>query len=750
MHVERSFQHASVNRYGSPAPSPIWTAQQAAEDGGGLLEYWQLLWKEKFTFLVIATLFAVLALLISIPQAPVYQAATSIELQGFNENFLNLRSMSPTDPVVGAAAFDTYVQTQVEILRDHSLVHRVVEQLKLDENPEFVKPAVSWMSRLPLQKKVQASPTDIAVGRAIGGLTVRVSGQTRIVKISFDSTDPKIAADLANGLAEAYIQENLESRWKTNQKTGEWLQGQLANLRTRLKSSENELQRYAQDSGLLFTAEKNSVAEDRLRQLQDEMSKAQADRMAKQSQYEMAMSSKPESLPQTLNNATAREYQVKLTELRREYVDVSSLLSSTHYKVKRLDAQITEIQKALDRELSNTLRRIQNEYDSSVTREKLLTKEYNQQADLIIQKAPHAAHYNTLKREVDSTRAFHEAIVQQVQEAGIASAIRASNIRVIGRATPPTQPYKPNHTLNASLGLFAGMFFGFGFIVVRDKTNRMLRVPGDASMYLSVPELGAIPSADRTNVGSRSHFPRILGGGSDEPELSRWTRPGLVSESFRATIASIISRREGGSGPRVLLITSPGPKEGKTVVTGNLGMALAKSGRKVLIVDADFRRPRLSRMFDASEGQGLKDILVSDEQVEALNLRDYVKSTFVPTLDVLPAGCGATADPQFIQSSRLADALRAFRNQYDFIFIDAPPTLPVADARFLSRFTDGVVLVVRANKTSRDAATAAIARLFADTLPVLGVVLNDFDPRGSGAYGYDVEKHYFSNMNGEA
>ena len=259
-------------------------------------------------------------------------------------------------------------------------------------------------------------------------------------------------------------------------------------------------------SGLLFTSEKDNIAEDKLRQLQEELSKAQADRVARQSKYELASTAPPESLPEVLDDKTLGEYQVKLTDLRRQLAELSSSLTPAHPAVKKVQAQVATLESALEKERTNVIQRIRNEFESAQRRENLLAANYAAQARLVSEQAAKVAHYNILKREVDTNRQLYDSLLRNVQEAGITSALRASNIRVVDSAQPPTRPYKPSLVLNSALGLLAGALFGFVFVVMRERADRSIQAPGEAALYLEVPELGVIPSAD----AERSRLLRLL------------------------------------------------------------------------------------------------------------------------------------------------------------------------------------------------------------------------------------------------
>ena len=452
----------------------------------------------KRTLILIVFLGFLASLLFTIPQTPIYQARGSIEIQNLNENFLNMRNVSPTADDERSDAPGSDIQTQAKILQSESLLDRVAAKLDLGKKlfPEEGSGRLSaWRKALGLPEANSASTREKILAMVANNLKISTEANTRLVEIRYDSTDPQLAADFVNTLTAEFVQQNIESHWKTTQQTGEWLTRQMEDVRIKLEKSEDELQTYAQASGLLFTSEKDNVAEEKLRQLQEELSKAQADRVASQSKYELVSTAPPESLPEVLDDPTLKEYQVKLTDLRRQLAEISSSLTPAHPAVKKVQAQVAALELALDKERTNIIQRIRNEFESAQRREHLLAANYASQARLMSEQAAKVAHYNILKREVDTNRQLYDSMLQNVQQAGMTSALGASNIRVVDSAEPPTHPYKPSVALNSALGLLAGAFFGIVFVVVQERADRTIQGPGDTTIYLDVPELGAIPSA---------------------------------------------------------------------------------------------------------------------------------------------------------------------------------------------------------------------------------------------------------------
>jgi receptor protein-tyrosine kinase len=280
---------------------------------------------------------------------------------------------------------------------------------------------------------------------------------------------------------------------------------------------------------------------------------------------------------------------------------------------------------------------------------------------------------------------------------------------------------------------------GAAFVMLREQTNSALRTPGEAGAYLTLPELGAIPRMG----GRRLGLPAFLNGhdgkldGNIQVERATLDQPSSgLSESFRATLASILSTNHDGTHPRVLVVTSSRPMEGKTTVVSNLGIALAEIGHKVLLIDGDLRRPRLHKVFGEINSWGLSDVLREKNAIEDLPLDVLVKKTAVPRLSLLASGTCADNVFGLLCSGRMARLFPRFREEFDYVLVDAPPCLEFADARIMARYSEKLLLVVRADYTDRRTAQAAVQRLQLDGIPVMGVIFNYWDPASSDSYDY--------------
>lgn len=724
-----------------PAPEPF-SEEESAE---GVLDYGRSVWRRKGIFLAIIAASLAIAGALAYFQPRVYQSEAAVEIQDTNEDFLNLKDVDPTS--APASDRDSYVETQAEILNEDAMVERVVKKLGLTELPEFQYHPGFLERTLGSRWSRPTTPLAYVVKVIKSNLTVIPPRQGRVIRIQYSSTDPQFAATFANTLVSTYIDQNVQSRWQAAAQVNEWLRPQLDELRTRLQKDQAELQSYSRSAGLLITDGQETVATEKLREIQAELMKAQADRIAKEPIYALSQSGQVEGVA---DNPAAQQYQLLLTDLRKQLANLDALFTPQNPKVVQLQAQIAEVESALKRETANTHRRVQNEYSAAQERETLLTQAYQRQSALVSELSAKMDHYNALKHEADTTRQVYDAMVQKVSDAGIASAIRPSNIRVVGPAEAATAPFKPNVPLDLAVGLFTGLVLATGSVLMLEQTDRRLRAPGDIGVTHMLPELGAIPSVPRLHPLSR----RLLRSAGKDGAIERITweqKDSQFSESFRAVLASILLPSRNGETPRVLVITSPQPGEGKTTVASNLAIALAEIKHRVLLIDGDLRRPRLHQIFDVANTTGLSDLLCEKESILDLPTEQLVKKTTIPNLNLLPSGPGPDGIFNRLYSPRMLRLCCRFREEFDHVIIDAPPTLEFADARILARNAEGVILVFRANRTNKRTALAVIEQLMRDRIPILGTVLNDWNPKTAGGYGdYAYRQPYGYQSGGDA
>ena len=733
---ERSLSIFSRN----PAPAPL------AQVPGALMPYRhqsgidadsiqfgtirRALHRNRWRILLMTVLGAGVGLYLGQREQPVYEARAVMEMQSNGEPGFVDSGGGENRPEISSLQ----LQTQLNLLRNKSLLDRVYDRLALSKSKEFEQgpEKLNWRQYFGYPPNPVMPKREWARKVLAEKLQVNQVGESRLIELVYRSTDPKLAAAIPNTAAKEFIEENREGRWQSVQQTGEWLTGQLEGLKAGLAESEKQLQASANSVGLLFTGDRGSVGEARLRQLQEEMSRAHADRVAAQSQYEMVRVTPPESLPEVLNDPTLRNFEVKIADLKRELAEFSSLYTAEHYKVKRTEAQLqglVDIQKLWQ---ARIIDRLKSQYESTRFREQSLMSSFREQSSRVSGESYRAVQYNLMKREVDANRELYESILRRVKEAGVASAMRSSNIRIVDPAITPSTPSGPNPLTMPSAGVVFGLLSGLVFTAIRERKNGGVLEPGLASVATSLPELGVIPRLS-VSSGNNGRALGILGLQRNNPvQTAELTNPAW-SEPFRATAASLLLMGRTEKGPRKVLVTSSTIGEGKTTVVTNLARVLATAGHKVLIVDADLRRPKVHHAFGLNRSPGIMEMLRQDGA-----LADFVRPTDHTGLSLLTSGVWVDGESDPILSGSLDKVIEKITDGFDFVLIDTPPLLAVSDCRMLARVADGVVLVVSSETTTVDVMNASIRKLQEDGTRIYGFVLNHWDQKRDPSNPYSA------------
>jgi succinoglycan biosynthesis transport protein ExoP len=708
-----------------------------------LREYWHVFRKRRWTILSVVLVIFTITLIGTIKERPVYRAQTMLEIEKQNPDVVSVQELFQLENVS-----DTYLETQYKILKSESLARRVVEALHLEQVKELNPGWVAGPNGLPETTAADPRLMQAVVQSFAARLRVQPIERSRLVLVSFDSEDPNLAAKGANALASSYIEESLEAHWEATQKAREWLSQQLDDLKIKLEKSEDELQLYAKSNALVFLiTDKGStenIANERLRELQDELTKAQADRYQKESLYRLSQAGEYASLPDVADSGLLQNLTLRLAELNTEYARLTTTFSPDFPKVKQQQNQINEVEKALASERKRIASRIANDYAAASRREALVQEAFQAQQKQVNEVTVKAVQYNILKREVDTNKQLYEGLLTRLKEAGVSAGLKASAVRVVDPATPPSAPVKPRVFLNLSLALALGVCCAVGIALFQEHFDNTLKTPVDVERALHLPALAFIPAYQSLN-GQRRHtygtpsFPKppLNGGGKTPSNGKGWylidesgAQSAALREAFRAFRTSVLLSTAGRP-PRSLLITSAQPSEGKTTISANLAVSLAQLKQRVLLIDADLRRPNIHKVFHTQPGPGLASYLAGHQ-----DWRDVVVPTVIPGLDIIPCGPLPPNPAELLFSERARTLLCETAEKYTTVVLDSAPVLNVADSRVLSVFVDGVVLVVRGHATPRELVQRAQAQINDAGGNIIGVVLNSVDVRGLDYYSY--------------
>jgi polysaccharide biosynthesis transport protein len=711
----------------------------APEETPHLLDYWNLILKRRWVVLSCLLIVFSTVAIGTLKERPVYQGKVLVEINPEPPNVLNFKEFLQID----TQDVDSYRETQYKILQSRSLAERVVRDLKLYLYPEFYQ-SHRLLGLIQSNPKKIPSPSDLgppdpnsdafrnSVKNFLESVDVSPVRRSNLVEVSFYSHDPKLASRVDNQLASDYIDQNLQVKWDETMKASDWLQNQLVTLKGKLERSEDALQKYAQQNSILFITEKQNLVNARLEQLQQQYTKAQADRFQKESLYNLVQTGKVQDLPGVLSNKLIQDLSERLAELNRDYAQLTSTVKPEYPKAVALKRQIDTVQTELDDEKRALSQNIVDDYRSAFANEEFLAKALDEQKKVVNEIADKSIQYNILKREVDTNRQLYDGLLQRLKEAQVSAGLKASNIRVVDAAELPKSPVKPRVLLNLALGIILGLGLGVGLAFFQEYMDKTLKTPDEVEHLVRLPSLGVLPtfSLNGDGKGAEANLAALV------PQEGTLTAPAIqthpsVLEALRSLRTSILL--SANPVPKLLLVTSALPSEGKTSLTVNLGVTLASLGSSVVIVDCDMRRPACHRSTGVENKPGFVRCLTG--QVELAQAILPVRG--VNGLSVIPCGPIPPNPAEVLSSPIAGELLRRLRSEFEYVLVDSPPLLSVADSRILATMTDGVVLVVRAHATPYDAVCRARTLLYGAGARILGVALNDVNMRKDGyAYNY--------------
>ena len=722
-----------------------------------LRSYGRTLRKRLTTILIVFFILFTVVLIATLKQKPVYRAQVLLEIQKENPDIPTIKELYELEEVS-----DAYLRTQYSILASESLGRRVIDELQLQTLPEFNSP--KWWHLWPRTRKPSTTQTFAAgpmpegrdrelservLERFQDQLTIDPVSRSRLVAIRFDSRDPELAARVVNTLAADYVDQSLEARWQATQTASDWLSQQLVGVRAKLEKSEDELQSYARRNGLVFLetdkGASQNVANERLQQLQEQLTKAQAELYEKEALYRLVQAGESGALPGVFQNKLIQDLSERLAELKRESAQLSTTFNPDYPRVKEIQNQIDDIEASLREERKRAADSIVNDYSAAVRRENLFQQALEQQQKEVNLVAEKSVQYNILKREVDTNEQLYEGLLQRLKEAGVSAGLKASNIRIVDSAEPPAKPIKPRTSLNLAVAMFLGLGLGICAALFQERLDDTLKGDDDIERLVGLPSLALIPSVPSSN-GDQHGIHKLLpgdkalmlkGNGTGKNSRSSWhridrdrTQHASLVEAFRSLRTSVLLSTPDRP-PSSLLVTSAQPAEGKTTVACNLAISLAQLGHRVLLVDADLRVPSLHKLFGISGSLGLVSYLTGQQ-----DWRTAVRPSGSLSLDVLVCGPVPPNPSELLSSLSMGALIRSAIAEYKFIILDSSPMLALADSRILAPLVNGVLLVAKCGITSREHLQHAQSGIRGVDGNLIGVVLNSVDIRTNGYYNY--------------
>lgn len=699
------------------------------EEQSAVLHYWQIL--RKRLWCVLATLAVVFlgSILVTLLTSKMYRASSRIAIFPENPNILGFKdsenTWSETDNELA-------LQTQASILQSNSLALKVISAMHLDRDPRFNgSQAKDTRGQQPGTDPVSnEAPTAAVLSRFQAGLKVELVPGTRIVEVSYTHRDPHLAATIVNALDNTFIEENIRTHYESVSHTSEWLTQELTELRSKVESSEEKLVRYQKEHGILGLDEKQNVVTAKLDELNKELTTAEADRIDKESNYKLSVAADADS-PERLSPGESPVLDKLLeqkADLDTQLAQLTTQFGPAYPKVAELNNELRQVQEEVASEQARMLRHSRGEYLAAVQRVQMLKAAYEHQKQEANQLNESAIEYAALKRDADSNHQLYHDLLQRLKEAGISAGLKSSNIRIIDVAQTPRSPITPNLPRNLAFGFIFGLGGGIALALIRENLDTTVRNVEETGAISALPTLAAIPlQIPAVNGSGRKNLGLLPGGhrSSDLASLFSHTQPrSPAAESFRALRTSLLLSNLGNI-PRVILVTSSLPREGKTTVSANIALVMAQAGKRVLLVDADLREPAVGKMFKVQSEAGLSALLAGTRSLEEV----VVSAPQTPNLSILSAGTEPSQPAELLGSDAMKKFLTRLRNEFDHIIIDSPPCLSFTDAVLLSREVDGVLLVARWGQTSKAALRRASDLLMQVNANMLGVVLNGYDMR---------------------
>jgi len=714
-------------------PGGLSARAESGQEELALRDYLDVLIRRRWTVAAFFVIVVATTIIFTLVKDPVYKATVLLEIRQENPKIVAFKEVIEAQ----AQAYREFYQTQYDVLRSRALAERVlraldeqgVEPFPSQEKPGLLSSVLAAVTSLfPKRKEVPVSSEERTqqerISRFLHQLEISPRRNSYLVDVSFSSPDPKLAAKTVNLLAEEYINMSLDQRLHASEKGRQFIEKQLAITKAALERSEEELQAFSERNEIVTMDEKENIAYRKLADLNKDLTEAQSERIAKESLYRQVASGRVNQVSLIVDNPFIKSLKEELAKVELERSKLAETFTPEYPEMKRIQGQIEGLRRRIESEKKRIISAIRADYEAAKRREQLLSRALDRQKAVVADLNKRAIDYRILKREVDTNRGIYNALLQRLKEVEVTEGIKASNIQVIDRASVPLFPDEPRPLRNLLLAVVVGLMGGVGLAFVQENLDSSLKSPEDVEKYLLLPTLGVFPIIrQRRANGSKPEVSAELV--AHEAPMSH------AAESLRTLRASLFLATASGP-PSRLIVTSARPQEGKTCVAANLGVSLSQMGKKVVLVDADLRRPRLHRIFNLRIASGLSNYLTGSATLE-----EVVRATGVPSVDLVVSGPVPPNPAELLDSAQMRNLLDELSKRYDFVLLDAPPTLGFADVPLLSRFAGSILLVVKAGDTPRRVAKRAGDYLLRLQARMLGVVLNQVAADRPGYYYYD-------------
>ena len=725
---------------GVPVAAPPYASQLIEEEADGdelnLRELWQVIVKRRWTIFIFMLIVVSAVVTATFLMTPIYRASLTLQIDREDIKIVKTGEVAPEEN--GSSSQD-YYQTQYELLKSRSLALRVVNQLGLADLPppppsplaELKMWLTSWLPKIGEANNSEKLPSESnkiegVVSGFLNNLTVEPVRNSRLVKLYYDSPDPRQAAAILNTLVKNYINMNLERRFDASTYARNFLQERLQQVKVKLEESEQQLVEFARKAQIINVDDKQNIISQSLAVTNTALAEAEKKRIATEAAYRQVLGAKGQGVSQVLDSKIIQTLKETKAKLEAQYQDNLSIYKPAYPAMVQLRNQINQVDAMINQEINNIRAAVTADYEAARSEEALLRSRLDQLKQDVLSLQDRSIQLNILRREVDTNRQLYDGLLQRFKEVGVAAGIGTNNISVVDEAKVPSWPYKPNLRTNALLALVLGLLGGVGLAFLFEHLDDTFRRPEELEKQLGLPVLGVIPKTPLVRGEARP----IALVGHDDPRSA-------FAEAYRSVRTALQFSTASGV-PRVLAVTSAMTGEGKSTTAVSLAIQFAQAGKRTLLVEADLRKPSLHRTLNLDNQVGLTNYLAGGGAQPV----DIAKPTHIPNLFAISSGPLPPNPADLLSSARMVELLSLAAGKFDQVILDSPPLLGLADALIIGNLCEGTLLAVEMGSTPRGYVLGALKRLRAARVPVLGTILTKLEARG-GAYGYYRSYYYY-------
>lgn len=685
-------------------------------------EYLAIIVRRKWIIVTIVALALIAGLVWTLMMTPQYTAASLIEISRQQQQVTQVEGIEQGD-----RTFDQeFYETQYELLRARTVAERVASDLRLANNLDFfsahgINPdSVEWLSsndtapsRSDLAEREKA-----AVGLLLANIEIAPIARSSLVRIRYTSANPTLSAQIANAWAEKFMASSMERRFESTADARSFLERRLEELRQRVEDSETQLVNYANAKEIVILdrveQDGRTVSSPTLLQANlNAMNEALQEAIERRLELEARANSARGTNADLIANSTVNSLRNRRSDLAAEYAKLLVQFEPGYPTVKALEEQIAELDAAIAREEGRVRQSAQSDYRAALEREEDLRSRVNALTQRLTMQERDRIQYNIYQNEVDTNRELYDGLLQRYKEIGVAG-VAASNITLVDEAQIPAGPSSPNLPLNLLVALFGGVVLSGLAVFLVEQFDEGIRDPAQVTALTGLPLLGAIPSAD----GAENVVEEV-----QDPKSE-------VSEAY-LTVRSNLALATNHGFPRTLMVTSTRPAEGKSTTAYAIATVLARTGKRVVLIDADMRSPSIHQMFSLPNDHGLSNYLAGHADIERL-----VQDTAQPNLYLVSAGHVPPSAAELLSSSKAKEFFDELVRHYDHVVIDAPPLLGLADSPLLAQAVEGVVYVIEAKGVAARSINISLDRLRDSRAPILGGIFTKFVGNAIEGYGY--------------